>query len=138
MKVLELPIYHITDVANLKAIVDAGGLHCDATMQGHAYEGIGYSHIKERRLKMPIPCCGNLSVGQFVPFYFCPRSPMLFTINKGNTGRPAGCQSSIVHLVSSVGVGINLGRRWAVSDGNASAYHASFYGQLSAIPGLDW
>lgn len=27
---------------------------------------------------------------------------MLFTINRGNTGRPANCQKSIVHLVSTM------------------------------------
>lgn len=139
MKILELPIYHITDVANLKAIVEDGGLHCDATMQTREYEGIGYNNIKERRLKeIRVPCCGNRFVGEFVPFYYCPRSPMLFTINKGNTGRPVGCQTSIVHMVSSVGFAVDLNRQWAVSDGNAGAYHTSFYGELDAIRSLDW
>jgi hypothetical protein len=73
-----------------------------------------------------------------VPFYFCPRSPMLFTINKENTGRPAGCQQTIVHLVSSVQAGIGLGQAWAVSDGNAGAFHTWFGSTLDAIKTLDW
>ena len=139
MKILELPIYHITDVANLKAIVADGGLHSDATMQTRDYEGIGYSNIKKRRLEeIRVPCCGNRFVGEFVPFYYCPRSPMLYTINKGNTGRPVGCQTTIVHLVSRVGFAVDLGRQWAVSDGNAGAYHTSFFGELDAVRSLDW
>jgi 1,6-anhydro-N-acetylmuramate kinase len=100
---------------------------------------IGYTHIKQRRMKqIRVPCCSGRFVGEFVPFYFCPRSPMLFTINKGNTARPAGCQQTIVHLVSSVQAGIGLGQAWAVSDGNAGALHTGFASTLDAIKMLDW
>ena len=75
---------------------------------------------------------------QFVPFYFCPRSPMLYTTNRGATGRPVGCQRTILHLVSRVSVGIGLGRAWAVSDGNAGAFHTWFAATLDAIKTLDW
>ena len=88
--------------------------------------------------EITVPCCGNRFVGEFVPFYFCPRSPMLYTVNIGNTGRPVGCQRSIVHLVSTVEVAISQGKDWAVSDGNAGAFHTSFYAKLDAIAGLDW
>jgi hypothetical protein len=132
-------IYHITDVENLPGILAAGGLHSDVTMaQGHPTV-IGYAHIKERRMKqIRVPCCGGRFVGEFVPFYFCPRSPMLFTVNQGNTGRPVGCQRSIVHLVSTVATGIGLQRAWAISDGNAGAAYPSFYAELKALADLDW
>jgi len=63
---------------------------------------------------------------------------MLFTINKGSTGLPAGCQRTIVHLVSTVAVGIGLGRAWAISDGNAGAAYPSFFADVNALSGLDW
>jgi len=132
-------IYHITDVANLPAIIAENGLHSDAVMVKRNPEIIGYDHIKKRRLKeIPVPCCEWRKVGEFVPFYFCPRSPMLFTINKGNTGRPAGCQKSIVHLVSTMAAGIATGKVWAVSSGNAGAYHTTFSAKLDALEALDW
>ena len=134
----QILIYHITDVENLPGILAAGGLRSDAAMAA-LHEVIGYSHIKERRLKeIRVPCCAQRFVGEFVPFYFCARSPMLFTINKGNTGRPAGCQRSIVHLVSTVAMGVGLARAWAISDGNAGTFHTSFYAALDAIETLDW
>src|SRR5688572_18575557 len=98
-------IYHITDIENLPAILATGGLVSDVALAdaGAKPEVIGYAHIKHRRMHVTqIPCCGNRFVGEFVPFYYCPRSPMLYTINRGNTGRPAGCQRTIVHLVSTV------------------------------------
>jgi hypothetical protein len=133
------PIYHITDIANLRGIVEAGGLRADAAMSAFHPEVIGYDHIKKRRAtEIRIGCCGNRFVGEFVPFYFCPRSPMLYSINRGNTGRPAGCQRSIVHLVSTVGLALAGATDWAISDGNAGASHSLFYKDLKELGALDW
>ena len=132
-------IYHITDVANLPGIIAEGGLHSDVAMAQRNPAVIGYTHIKERRMKqIRVACCGGRFVGEFVPFYYCPRSPMLFTINKGNTGLPSRCQRTIVHLVSTVALGIGLKRAWAISDHNAGTYYASFFGDVKALNGLDW
>jgi len=132
-------IYHITDIDNLAGIIAEGGMHSDTVMAKRNPSVIGYTHIKQRRLtQIQVPCCGGRFVGQFVPFYFCPRSPMLFTINKGNTGRPPGCQTRILHLVSTLDLAINSGTEWAVSDGNAGAFHTSFYNTLAAVGNLDW
>lgn len=134
-------IYHITDVSNLQGIIDEGGLHSDAAMRasGVAHTEIGYGTIKWRRLtQYTIGCCENRFVGEFVPFYFAPRSPMLYTINKGNTGRPPGCQTSILHLVSSVDIAWKLGQPWAISDGNAGAGYTTFSNGNDALDEVDW
>lgn len=131
--------YHITDIANLGGIVARGGLLSDALMAG-ANHNIGYDHIKRRRLtEIQVECCPNAPfVGQFVPFYYCPRSVMLYVVNQGNTGKPAGCQASIVHLVCRVATLANLGREWAISNGNAGAYHAVFRKDLQWLNELEW
>lgn len=132
--------YHITDVTNLAGIIATTGLLSDARMQGHPSTGIGYGHIKERRLtSFRVSCAvGQPFVGEFVPFYYCPRSVMLYTVNKGATGRPQGCQRTILHLVTDTRVLIAEGREWAVSDGNAGAAHTSFYNDVTAFDQLDW
>lgn len=135
----EICIYHITDVANLPGILAEGGLLSDAAVAQRHRTVIGYDHIKLRRLReITVPCCGSRFVGEFVPFYFCPRSPMLFAINRGNTGRQPGCQRAIVHLVSTLKAGMATGRRWAVSSGNAGARHTTFESQMLALATLDW
>jgi hypothetical protein len=132
-------IYHITDVENLPGILAGGGLHSDAAMAQRNPAVIGYAHIKQRRMtQIRVDCCDGRFVGEFVPFYFCPRSPMLFTVNRGNTGRPPGCQRTIVHLVSTLAAGIGQNRPWAISDGNAGAFHATFSADLAALAELDW
>lgn len=134
-------IYHITDLANLQGIIRTGGLLSDAAMRdaGMPVTEIGYASIKWRRLKeYTVECCEGRFVGEFVPFYFAPRSPMLFTINKGNTGRPAGCQTTILHLVSSVHKAWGLSQPWAISDGNAGAAYTTFSNASNALDNVDW
>jgi hypothetical protein len=136
----QIAIYHITDVTNLPGILQAGGLKSDCAMVNQAHTPIGYAHIKQRRMtEIRVPCRGNRFVGEFVPFYYCPRSPMLYVVNKGTTGRAAGCQTGILHLVSTVAIGMGLGPNWAVSDGNAGAAYASFYDNFAAgYAAIDW
>lgn len=95
-------IHHITPVANLGRIVEDGCLLSDAAMiaAGGPPVTIGMSRIKQRRLTLPVGCHPPSCVGDFVPFYFCPRSIMLFVIHCANhpdlTYR--GGQGPIVHL----------------------------------------
>lgn len=135
----QILIYHITDVENLPGILTSGGLRSDVAMAQNKPTVIGYGHIKQRRMtEIQVDCCSDRFVGEFVPFYFCPRSPMLFTVNRGNTGRPPGCQRTIIHLVSTLATGMNQNSLWAISDGNAGAFHATFSSDLAALAGLDW
>lgn len=132
-------LFHITEVSNLALIVASGGLLSDVGLATVQHQVIVYPNIKQRRMtQYRVPCCDNRFVGEFVPFYYCPRSPMLFTVNKGNTGRPAGCQTDIVHLVSSVAAALKLNRPWAISDVNAGAGYATFSNNIEALETLDW
>jgi hypothetical protein len=132
-------IFHITHIDNLQSILKDGGLHSDAIVAARDPKLIGYSEIKKRRLnEIHVSCCSYHYVGDFVPFYFCPRSPMLFTINKGNTGHPPGCQNCILHLVSTLEDGLATGQPWAISSGNAGAYHTTFAAEIDALDALNW
>src|SRR5262245_43359662 len=95
-------IYHITHVDNLPSIIAEGGLHSDATMIARAgpVNAIGMSNIKARRLALPVACHPTDKVGEYVPFYFCPRSIMLFVIHRANHPDLSfrGGQQPIVHL----------------------------------------
>src|SRR6185369_2606728 len=136
-------LYHITDVENLRSILQAGCLHSDAALiaaKGGPQVVIGYDHIKQRRLTQTrVDCCGGRFVGEFVPFYFCARSPMLYTLNQGNVaGGPAGCQESIVHLRTTVAAAIAVGNEWAFSDASAAAGYPDFFDDVRALDKLDW
>lgn len=139
-------VYHITHVANLEPIVAAGGLASDAVViaRGGPAAGIGMSTIKQRRLRLPVTCHPGDHVGEFVPFYFCPRSIMLYVIHCANhpdLGYRGG-QGPIVHLEADlravVAWAAQQGRRWAFSLSNAGATYAEFRSDLNELGDVDW
>lgn len=83
-------IYHIVHVDRLASLIQDGYLWCDAEMQQRAQQGrtsgtnIGMNNIKQRRLTLPLRSHAGLHVGDCVPFYFCPRSVMLYLIYQAN------------------------------------------------------
>jgi hypothetical protein len=139
-------IYHITHVDNLSSIVTAGGLTPDAAMVagGGPSKTIGMSTIKQRRLALRVACHPPDTVGEYVPFYFCPRSIMLFVIHCANNTELAyrGGQGPIVHLeadlLSVVAWATTCSRRWAFTVSNAGAYYTSFHSDLSALDQVNW
>jgi ssDNA thymidine ADP-ribosyltransferase, DarT len=93
---------------------------------------IGMSGIKARRLALPVPCHAGDCVGDYVPFYFCPRSIMLYVIHCANHPELTyrGGQEPIIHLEADlhgvVGWAQQQGRRWAFSLSNAGANYTEF------------
>lgn len=96
-------LFHIIHVDRLASVIAEGSLLCDAQISAQGAMGttIGMSRIKQRRLQeLTLPTYPNLYVGQCVPFYFCPRSIMLYLIYQANHTALdyKGGQGSIVHL----------------------------------------
>lgn len=115
-------LYHITHVDNLRAIVAHGGLLSDADMiaRGGPAQAIGMTGIKRRRVEdLEVDCHPGTKVGDYVPFYFCPRSVMLFVIQRANHPELTyrGGQGPIVHLQADLHAVVGWveasGGRWA-------------------------
>lgn len=132
---------------NLRAISNAGELLSDAGMiaRGGPVQTVGMSSIKRRRVEeLAVHCHPGTRVGDYVPFYFCPRSVMLFVIHRANhselTYRDG--QEPIVHLVADLYTVIawakRSGKRWAFSLSNAGAYYTEFRSQVEELDQLDW
>jgi hypothetical protein len=49
--------------------------------RGGPERSVGMSEIKENRMRLSVKCHDGDTVGEYVPFYFCPRSIMLFKAN---------------------------------------------------------
>lgn len=144
---INLKIYHITHVDNLQSISISGGLQSDARMaqQGGPYRSIGMSAIKRRRIEeLIVTCHPNTKVGEYVPFYFCPRSVMLYVIHCANhpelTYRDG--QEGIVHLEADLHEVVQWCERkrvlWAFSLSNAGARYTEFRSDLNALVELNW
>ncbi|MBI2172445.1 MAG: DUF4433 domain-containing protein [Chloroflexi bacterium] len=139
-------VYHITHIKNLPSIVADGCLWSERIIanRGGPNETIGMSVIKKRRLTLPVGPNSDTFVGDYVPFYFCPRSVMLYLIHRGNHPDLSfrDGQSEIVHLeadlYSVVDWAKNANRPWAFSRSNAGAYYARFESSLAHLDQLDW
>lgn len=139
-------IYHITHVDNLLSIVGDGHLVSDATMiaRGGPATAIGMSSIKQRRLALPVHCHAGDHVGDYVPFYFCSRSVILYLIYMRNHPELAykGGQGPIVHLEADlhevVAWADGDGRRWAFTLSNAGAYYTQYRSSLDQLDEVDW
>jgi hypothetical protein len=140
-------IYHITHIDNLPNIAASMGLVSDANRiaSGLSCSLVGMSTIKQRRLdEIQVSCHSGTTVGQYVPFYFCPRSIMLYILHMGNHPEVGykGGQQPIVHLQADFNTVIKWANsntvRWAFSDGNAGAYSTTFYNHPSKLSEIDW
>lgn len=139
-------IYHITHMSNLPSIIAGNGLVSDAVMiaQGGPAQSVGMSDIKTRRLTLPVICNPGDHVGEYVPFYFCSRSVMLYLLHMGN--HPGltykGGQEPIVHLEADLGETIawanTNGRRWAFSLSNAGARYTQFRNDPAQLDQVNW
>jgi len=131
-------IYHITHVDNLRAILRAGGLHSDRQAQDLQCTRIGHQHIKARRLNRRVPLAPGGTVGDYVPFYFAPRSPMLYAINGGYVEGYQGGQEPVLHLRSSAEAVNDAGLRWVFTEGHAEIAYSDFFGDLADLDKVDW
>jgi len=131
-------IYHITHIDNLPMIVSTQGLVSDARKQNLPSQpaNIAYADIKDRRVRKLIPCGPQGCVADYVPFYFAPRSPMLYTISRGNI--PGRVERDIIYLVSCVERVSESGLGYVFTDGHPIMAITTFYDDLADLGKVDW
>ena len=143
----EPKIYHIVNVDRLSSIVADGRLWCDAEIIRRSAPGtvIGMNHIKQRRLnELTLASHPELHVGGCVPFYFCPRSVMLYLIYQGNHPDLAyhGGQGPVVHLEADLQQTVRWaqthGLRWAFTLSNAGSRYFEDRCNLNQLNEINW
>ena len=143
----EPKIYHITHMQNLSQLAASGWLWSDAKRieLGLDCHVVGMTAIKQRRLeKIEVHCHSGTKVGQYAPFYFCPRSIMLYILHRGNHPdiEYTGGQGPIVHLQADLRAAVDWadenGVRWAFSDRNAGVYVAKFFNTMEHLDKINW
>lgn len=143
---LKPKIYHIVHVDKLASIAADGFLYSDAVMASRPANGtvIGMNNIKARRMtELTLASYPDLFVGQCVPFYFCPRSVMLYMIHMRNAELAyQGGQDDIVHLVALMDDAIKWAeghdRRWAFTLSNAGSRDFEDRADRECIGEVQW
>ena len=108
-------------------------------------EIIGMREIKRRRLEeLTLFSRPGLHVGECVPFYFCPRSVMLYMFYMNNHPDIVyrGGQEPIIHLMADLRAAVKWaeqsGLRWAFTNSNAGSYYFDDYADLADLNKIDW
>jgi hypothetical protein len=133
-------VFHITAIDNLASIAAQGSLLAknQAAAHGLVAANIAYAHIQGRRAARIVPIGPGGTLHDYVPFYFAPRSPMLYTINNGNVPDCDYRQDDIAHLVSTVQIASEGDRRIVFSDIHAALDYARFFDDLGSLTEIDW
>ena len=77
-------------------------------------------------------------LSDYVPFYFAPRSPMLYAIHKGKVEGYTGGQGEVLHLVSSAeSVAGENGLDYCFTEGHAEIGFSEFFEDLTDLQRID-
>ncbi|MFN7681767.1 MAG: DUF4433 domain-containing protein [Planctomyces sp.] len=140
-------IYHIMHLDRLTSVVEEQALLCDSEVVRRSLGGttIGMTSIKKRRLEeLRLSSYPDLFVGSCVPFYFCPRSVMLFLIARGNNEDLAYRQGQepILHLEADLRETVAWANRqqvrWAFTLSNAGTRYFEDRCDLQYLSEIDW
>lgn len=131
-------LYHFTHVDNLPAILEAGALLSDTIVeeQGLLANEAGDPEIKRRRRGQTVTCPRGGCVGDYVPFYFAARSPMMYVLWRGSVPSFTGDHRDLVYFVAQVDRLVGAGLDFAISDRNAAKDYAEFSDDVSVLGDL--
>jgi hypothetical protein len=94
--------------------------------------------IKMVRRMKPVPVHPYRFVGDYVPFYYAPRSPMMSAISYGHVPRYTDSKN-LVYLVSSLAAVDTAGLSWVCTDGNARTATTQFFNSWTDLEEqTDW
>lgn len=124
-------LYHFTDIDNLSAILACGALRCHRNAPTTV--DVGNPEIKANRMRRQVRCGLGGMVGDYVPFYFAPRSPMMYVISKGKVDGVSTDLSRLIYFVSTTEIMYGGSLSCVYSDGNAAVLITEFLDDPQAL-----
>lgn len=133
-------VFRIVHIDNVEYLLTHGMYTRHHELADPGYINIGDSNLISQRNNYPVainPPNGNL--GEYVPFYFGPLSPMLLNIKTGYRGVTKRPQDEIVYIVCKVNTIVEHCNDWCFTDGHAKdKMVTSFYNSLEDLDKIHW
>ncbi|CAH0495994.1 DUF4433 domain-containing protein [Novosphingobium sp. CECT 9465] len=130
-------IFRIVHRDNIDWILQHG-VHCRSANQINPnYVDIGNPDLIDKRNTRAVPAAPHGTLSDYVPFYFTPRSPMLYNIKTGYNV-PRRPNEEIVILVSSLFDIADQRINFLFTDSHAYLQTAQFYDDLDRLDEVDW
>ncbi len=117
----------MTHIANVPHILVHGITHRTSANANPNFTPIGDPTLISARDGFELD--NGRSLGEYIPFYFGPRMPMLYVIQKGFNGVPVTHAQDIVYCVTSVQKVIDNNQEFVYTNGHAVDSFSSQFGQ---------
>ncbi len=150
MELSQIYIYRMAHIENIPHILEHGIVHKNSPNSNPDYISIGDVSLIDNRATKTVNISngnrsetyGNIVLGNFIPFYFGVRMPMLFVVQRGgNHVERATPPQDIVYVACKLNDVILSGIDYYFSDGHATDNFSMFYdsSKISDLPNLiDW
>lgn len=125
MEEKEIYLYRIIHIDNIPHILKNGITHRNSPNANANYVPIGDNGLIEKRTEFQLNNGTNL--GEYIPFYFATRTPMLYVIQNGYNGVKQIPAEEIVYCVTSVEKIVKTGLEFIFTDGHAKAAISNIY-----------
>jgi len=137
---LSRKLCHITHIRNLSSIISEGCLwsHRESIRRELTIRDIGRLDLKRERDTVPVVRGPGGMIGDYVPFFFCPRPVMLLLLATGRVEGYSEGEEPIVHLISDIGNVVRSKQPFVFTDGHAVKKLSNQYMDLYDLNRLDW
>lgn len=133
------PLFHFTHLRNLPTIMSVGLFADSLARAGSMQVEIADQEVKARRRTRPVRVGRGGYVGDYVPFYYAPRSPTMYVINRGDVSTYQGGFDDVVYLATTVEALLELALDVVFCDRNAAKHVAAFSTDIVDLDSLvDW
>lgn len=127
-------IFRLIHIDNLSFILQHG-LSCKNCEPQHPnYMTIGADDIIEKRDNKPIHIAPFGVLSDYIPFYFAPRSPMLYRIFKSDIH----LQNALIYLVSRANIITKLNLPYIFTDGHPIVAYTQYFNKIKQLSEIDW
>jgi hypothetical protein len=132
-------LFRMTHIKNIGHILRYGITHKDSAEANPNFEPIGDPSLISTRSNFVLQ--NGRRLGEYIPWYFSVRTPMLYVIQKGFNGVTATPAEDIVYCVSSVQRMVEIGLPFVFTSGHAvdtisEQYTSEDIGRLETV--IDW
>ena len=121
----EIHLLRMTHINNIAHIVSYGITHASSHKTNPYFEPIGDGSLISSRSAFILP--NGRTLGDYIPFYFGVRMPMLYVVQKGFNGVKITTAENIVYCISSVGLIVKHNLDFVFTDGHAVDLFSTFY-----------
>jgi hypothetical protein len=130
-------VFHITHVENLTSMLGAKRMMAKNLQAPGTCRSIANEEVQDRRARVVVPVAPGGPLHDYVPFYFAPRSPMLYCNHRGSIPN-AKPQGEIIHLVTTAQNIAASDRPFVFYDRHAVVGYAQAFNRLEDLGEIDW